>query len=372
MDTLKDFLERAYSIRQTPTYIANRCTDRKTIGPSCSVCVDICPQNIYPSGKRKRPIWDQCLKCGLCSASCPAKCITVPSRRAESFMIAAARKGRLTVACGREESGARLEVRCVASLSWEQLAFAALRDGVTVSLRKCPDCSNEFCKRTIENNLGKVRFFLGDETYGKTVKVLREGDPDDPDDNAEEPVSRRDFFNIFNDLSVDRAFAMMPKIDDIRDNGLIFRALLRDAVSEKAKDLPAADRPRYSVMMPRFTEKCYNCGYCATACPNGALKFVPGDESFTVTVDVWKCTSCGLCKNQCRADGISGIVAMRVSTLDTVAVARIKNHLCPVCGKPYPYSEEQEYGRCRMCEAKIRNEEHRNVRKQNKEKEESG
>ncbi len=355
MDTLNDFIEETYGIRKTPTYIADRCTDRKTIGPSCQICADICPQNIYPYGKRKRPIWDQCLKCGLCSAACPADCITVPSRRVESYMLALAGKGRLTISCEREDPGARLMVRCAASVSWEQLAAAALMKGVIISLRRCGECKDELCKNITEGNIEKLKFFLGDKVFESSVTILRDGDGAISSEDSQEVVSRRNFLSIFGNLSVDRAYSMLPAIDEPRDNGLIFRALLRDTVLKKT----GGDGEKYCVMMPRFTENCYNCGYCASACPNGALKFIQDSENFTVTVDVWKCTSCGLCERQCRVGGISKMTAMRVSTLGTVAIARIKNHLCPVCGKPYSYKEESDYERCKFCETRKVNEKRR-------------
>ncbi|MCD7750447.1 MAG: 4Fe-4S dicluster domain-containing protein [Lachnospiraceae bacterium] len=363
METLKDYLEGAYRIRKIPTYIADRCTERKSTGHACQVCADICPQNIYPTGKRKRPIWDQCLKCGICSASCPSRCITVPSRKMESFLMAAARKGRLTIACENEGSGAKLSESCIAAVSWEQLAYAALREGVVISLRACGECSYETCKEVIEQNLNELRFFLGEEVYQERVTVLRAGEEYEAP-AEEEAMSRRELFGFFSNLSVDTAFTMMPKIDNARDNGLLFRAMLRDAVAQKAADCEPADRPKYAVRLPHFTQNCYNCGYCVSACPNDALKFVQGENGFTVAVDVWKCTGCNLCKLRCRADGISGIVPMRVSTLGRVAVAKLPNHLCAVCGKPFPYGSDGDI--CKSCQAKKRNEAFKKRREERK------
>lgn len=367
METLKDYLEGAYRIKRIPTYIADRCTERKSVGHVCQVCADICPQNIYPTGKRKRPIWDQCLKCGICSASCPARCITTPSRRVESFLMAAARKGRLTIACENEGSGAKLSETCIAAISWEQLAVAALHEGVVISLRACGECSYDACKEVIEQNLSELRFFLGDEVFKERVTVLREGDEYE-DSTREEAISRRELFGFFNNLSVDTAFTMMPKVENARDNGLLFRAMLRDSVAQKAAETEAAARPKYAVKLPGFTEKCYNCGYCESACPNGTLKIVQGKDSFTVAVDVWKCTGCGLCKSRCRVDGISGIVPMRMSTLGKVAVAKLPNHICPMCGKPFSYETDKDH--CRVCETKLRNEAVKKKREERKKKKE--
>ncbi len=367
METLKDYLENSYRIKRIPTYIADRCTERKATGHMCQVCADVCPQNIYPTGKRKRPIWDHCLKCGLCAASCPARCITVPSRKMESFLMAAARKGALTIACENEGSSARINERCIADLSWEQLAYAALREGVVISLRACGGCDSEVCKGIIEQNLKELRFFLGEEIYQERVTVLREGEVYEAS-TTEEAISRRDLFGFLGNLSVDTAFTMMPKLGSPRDNGLMFRGMLRDIVAQKAAECEPTAKPKYAVRLPRFTKNCYNCGYCVSACPNDALKILPGESGFTVAVDVWKCTGCGLCKNRCRSEGISGIVPMHVSTLGKVAVAKLPNHLCSICGKPFPYDADKDY--CKACATKMRNEEARRKREERRKKKE--
>ncbi len=367
METLKDYLENSYRIKRIPTYIADRCTERKGVGHTCQVCADICPQNIYPTGKRKRPIWDQCLKCGLCSASCPARCLTVPSRKMESFLMAVARKGRLTIACENEGSSARLNERCIADISWEQLAYAALREGVVISLRVCGECDNEYCKNIIEQNMKQLRFFLGEEVYQERVTVLREGEVYEAS-ATEEAISRRDLFGFLGNLSVDTAFTMMPKLGSPRDNGLMFRGMLRDIVAQKAAESESSAKPKYAVRLPRFTKNCYNCGFCVSACPNEALKIIKGENGFTVAVDVWKCTGCGLCKGRCRVEGISGIVPMQVSTLGKVAVAKLPNHFCSMCGKPFSYETDLDH--CKTCETKLRNAEVRRKREERRKKKE--
>ncbi len=278
--------------------------------------------------------------------------------------MAAAKKGRLTIACENEGSSARLSERCIAALSWEQLAYAALREGVVISLRACGECSYDACKKVIEQNLDELRFFLGDELYQERVTVLREGDVYEGA-TGEEAISRRELFSFFSNLSVDTAFTMMPKVDKVRDNGLVYRAMLRDIVTQQAADSEPAARPKYAVKLPRFTKTCYNCGYCNTTCPTGALKFVQGENGFTVAVDVWRCTSCGLCKEKCRVKGISGIVPMRVSTLGTVGLAKLPDHLCSVCGKPFAYPTDGK-DICKACQTKQRTEGMRKAREEKK------
>ena len=347
MYTIKEYLEKAYGIRKDPSYIAARCTGRKSAGDNCNICSQVCPMGIYPSGKRKRPVWDQCAHCGICSAACPARCISPPQDRANNFIMAAAKKGPLTVCCEEEEGAFRLSVRCIAAVAWEQLAFSALNGGVVISLRECGKCGEGDLKTHISDNLKKLKLFLGEELYKEKVTVLSEGDEEI--EVPEEGVSRRDILSFFGNLPIDRAFSIMPKLGQSEDIGLFYRGMLRDAVKEASESEEGKGR-KYGVYLPRFTQKCYNCGYCVKACPNEALKMIKTQTGFTVAVDVWRCTGCGICKNICRSGGIAGISAMRVGTMETVALARLEDNLCPKCGKPFPRDTGEEI--CHTCVGK--------------------
>ena len=110
MNTLKEQLEAAYGLSRSPQYQAKRCTARKSRGETCNVCAEICPEKVFPSGKRKHPTWDACSHCGLCAASCPARCITPPVDRVKSFLMAVAKPGPLTLGCDAYEHTFRLSI----------------------------------------------------------------------------------------------------------------------------------------------------------------------------------------------------------------------------------------------------------------------
>lgn len=333
MYTIKERLEGEYGIGRVPQYIANRCSARKTKGEACAACADICPQGIYPHGKRKRPIWDQCVRCGLCAAACPARCITPPADRVNAYLMAVVKRCALTVGCDAQEHAYHLSLNCVAALSWEQLAYAALHEGVVLSLSGCARCERTYEAGVIRDNLKRLRFFLGEETYARKVKVLTEGELSYRD--MEETVSRRELLHFVGNMPLDKAFAALPRMESKRDNGLFYRAMLRDAVDGAGKGA-AEPRQKFGMFLPKFNGNCYHCGYCVRSCPNEALKILDSGGSFTVTVEAWKCTGCGICRNICRVDGITGIVPARISHLGVVALGRFPQNLCAQCGTPVP------------------------------------
>jgi NAD-dependent dihydropyrimidine dehydrogenase PreA subunit len=337
MDTIKELLSGRYGIERTPRYIADRCTARKTNGNACTACADICPQQIYPYGKRKRPVWDQCLKCGLCASACPARCITPPADRINAYLLSVVKRRPLTIGCDREEHACRISVRCAAAVSWEQLACAALREGVALCLYSCAQCDGGQGFRLIQDNLNRLRFFLGEERYAQKVAVWT--DKSEPVHETEETISRRELFHFIGDLALDKAYAALPDMEDSRSSGLFCRAILRDAAD-------AESGGKFGMFLPKFNERCYDCGYCIRACPNGALQTLDADDSFCIAVEPWKCTGCGICWKICRAGGITGIFPAQVPHLRQIALGRFPRHLCVRCGTPIPRTGDELCSAC--------------------------
>lgn len=357
MYTIKERLEGVYGITRTPQYIANRCTNRKSQGESCTACADICPEHIYPTGKRKHPVWDQCIRCGLCAAACPARCIVPPADRVNSYLMAVAKRGPLTVGCNSEEHTFQLSLRCLAAISWEQLAYAALQKGVVISLRQCAGCDCKAEYAIIQANLETLRKFLGENRFRQAVTILT--DENQSYTPPKETVSRRELLCFIGSTPLDKAFTMLPKVESKRDNALFYRAMLRDAVDEARQKNPESGE-KFGMVLPRFNNHCYNCGYCAHACPNDALKLLSGGPTFTVAVDAWKCTGCGICQNTCRSDGISGILPVKLSHLRTVALGRFPTSNCAECGNPFPPNPGVEL--CATCMNRRRAQELRRKR----------
>lgn len=348
VQNMGSLLQNNYYIGAVPTYNAMRCSDRKSLGCDCSVCFATCPMGIYPEGKRKKPVWTQCLKCGICAANCPDRCITPPAARVEQFLMAAAKKGETGICCREDSMALGLAVSCIAAISWEQMAYLALGEGLVISLKHCAVCENTNLKMLIMQNLEQLRFFLGDELFEKKVKILQGNDTYEPESTG---MSRRELFRVFREMPLDRAVQSLPKLENGQDNGLFYRGMLRDMVAENAADVDPKDRPKFRVKLPVFTEKCYGCGMCEKACPQKALKVQVNDQKqILVTVEPWRCTGCGICMNACKEGAISALGTMKVSTLSKVALKKIQGYACEDCGKLRP--KDAPEGVCTSCLAR--------------------
>ena len=346
MESIQEQLAVNYSITELPSYTASRCLDRKTGGGDCSVCTEVCPVMAYPEGKRKRPDYKNCIKCGICSAHCPARCIAPPAVRIDRFLMALGKPGELGISCDEDDSTVlSLHVNCLAALSWEQLAIAAVSKGLVISLNACGKCSREGFKGLISETLAQLRAFLGEELFAQKVKILENGAAYVPENTG---MSRRDLLQFFRHMPLDEAQQALPDPLIKQESGLFYRAMLRDAVRNAAAAVPEAEaKPRYRMDLPIFTDLCYGCNSCALLCPHKALKFITRGDTLIPTVEPWRCIGCTVCINGCSVHAISKVAPMKVSSLDRVALRKIPLFYCETCGKPRP--KDAERGLCFSC-----------------------
>ena len=360
MESFATVLQNQYGISGDPQYLSKFCMNAGTFGDSCSKCVELCPEHIFEDKKVKRPKFDACTKCGICMAACPSRAISPVSSRVREFMMAVARDDEISVGCGRDQEGWSVELECVAALSWEQIAIAAMRNGITISMRECGSCDREACRTQIVETIEKARRFLGDDLFFDKVQILEKGDDYELHGAG---ISRRELLTFFKRLPLDTAINMLPEFKNGEQNGFIYRGVLRDLVNGKYEATPKEQRPRYIVDLPALNDNCYMCGLCKRMCPEKALeiKQSPDGATFTVAVDAWKCTGCGACVKMCHEKAIDGLKPMSIPHLGRVLLKRIKRYTCSMCGSTIKPSSPD--GLCDSCRIKEK------VRKQKEEKE---
>jgi NAD-dependent dihydropyrimidine dehydrogenase PreA subunit len=114
---------------------------------SCTACKDICP---YGDQIFTRPNlvkdWDPCTDCGLCVSVCRSRCIS-PSPEQVERDTSAADTDNDTIWIGCEKSVRKNSMvrACIASLSWEALAYLALNKKIVLDLTPCGECENDTC-----------------------------------------------------------------------------------------------------------------------------------------------------------------------------------------------------------------------------------
>jgi len=235
--------------------------------------------------------------------------------------MALAKNEEISAACLEDEAGWTLSCDCLAALSWEQIACAALKNGLVISLRACASCDKKACAAQIISALAAAKKFLGDDIFFDKVHILEQGDSYEPHGNA---ISRRELFTFFKRMPLDTAMQLLPERRAGERSELLYRAVLRDLVQERCQKTPKEARTRYTVPLPSIMDNCNGCGTCARMCPEKALGLRETDDARLVTVDVWKCVACGKCTKFCTRKAVAGLQDMGVTHLGTVLIKRLK------------------------------------------------
>ena len=223
---------------------------------SCTACKDICP---YGDQIFTRPNlvkdWDPCTDCGLCVSVCRSRCIS-PSPEQVERDTSAADTDNDTIWIGCEKSARKNSMvrACIASLSWEALAYLALNKKIVLDLTPCGECENDTC---------------ADQLRAERTRQLKAAMPDNPL-----------HYGCYLPSFTDKCFAC----------GKCEKACRAGAL--KQEDLP--DGQTRMVVTPW---KCSECGVCVAACSNKGLDGMKLRQLTTLgPVSLHKCTKT-LCKN---------------------------------------------------------------------------
>jgi ferredoxin len=156
-----------------PVVFPKSCINHKPSNACCSVCADICRQNVFSSD---HPKYEKCLNCNLCSAACPTQVIRPPSMFSGKVdNCLQSEKKRLYIHCHQTENNdSDLILHCIASLPWEVYATFSLTKKVIFYLSRCEGCEYaEYAKALISD----VQSHLSKDFYNVHFPLFPDGFP---------------------------------------------------------------------------------------------------------------------------------------------------------------------------------------------------
>ena len=353
MSAITQYVATAVMEEHHPFLNSERCINRKQKRLPCTVCKDVCPEDVFQQVRGEHPKWERCIDCKLCVSSCPGRCLAAAPENLKPYLTGYDDSGIVRIGCTSSEHVAKLEEYCVASIPWEFIAYLALKMKVFL-YTPCADCEDSVARRLLEEHLENLKHFLGEKLYKAHVFRIQNDDDTPPEDSMDRVVTRTELLDMVKSNIKNRALKAVADVNVEDYDGLFYRRLLAAHVQklyEAAKE--QGNRTSFEVKLPHFTSSCYTCDACIRLCPQEAISFGPiKDGKRGIYLTPWKCTACDVCRIVCRDHGIDELRFMKVPHLERLLVTRVDAKVCSKCGKAIKPNSESDL--CTFCATKER------------------
>ncbi|MBR5474929.1 MAG: 4Fe-4S dicluster domain-containing protein [Lachnospiraceae bacterium] len=335
-----------------PTFNSLRCVNRKQKRQPCTICKDICPNDVFQQRRGEPPVWNRCVNCNLCVAACPSRCLTPSGETLEKYLEGYDNSGVVRLGCRKEEEFCKIKESCVGAIPWEFIAYLALRMKVEIYVRNCTGCPNETGLAMLQDNLVHVLNFLGERLFEKNVLVIQE-DADLPA-KEEKTVSRTELLGMLKQNMSKAALKLVPRLEENDFDGMLYRRLLANHVQKIHDDLADQGlKASFGVLLPKYNANCFACGTCGRLCPQDAISYTEEkDGKRGIIITPWKCTGCGICNVVCRESGMDGLTYIKVPHMQSLLLTRVPSATCTECGKALDPKKGKTI--CGLCEMKLK------------------
>ncbi len=281
-------LNRLTAEKAVPQVDKKKCLHRRRFLP-CQTCAHTCPSGAImfegSAGKTAPVFSDHCVSCGICAASCPARCITLPRVNWEEMFTQAAARTPLILGCSRSGKFQGMEepLPCAGALTGEFIAALCLARQFlpfAIDISGCAACMPR-ATWSLFRSLRKARAMLAPKKLPITLLFQAE---------QEAPCSRREAFSYLGHRLHQLAEELLDRRTGYAES--IHRALLLKTL---------AQNPGVEVLLDSWevNDACRGCGRCQNLCPQKAWVVQRNPDAVMLSHDIVKCFGCKLCSAAC-------------------------------------------------------------------------
>ena len=343
MPNVNDIANLAEALEKHPGLaFGDRCVAVRNRNATCRKCVQICPFDALNVEANELTLDStSCVGCGACVGVCPTEAL-VSVETPDNALSAAARvalenaNGVGTIACARISSkhladpSKYAEVSCLARIDESIIVELAAQGASSVMLvdGSCKTCKYRDCVAGVQDTIDQAKVVI--HAGGSSCSVERASSfPEElkiEDATGMFGSTRRGFFS--DAVSAARDTAMVAAKTTIEQE--LGMKAEEASIGERLRvtkggSLPTINAPRHDRLLNAFdalggqvgarlesrkfatvsidVDKCNSCGMCAVFCPTGALRRdeaqAPSDPISFIEFSSSECVNCSLCKDVC-------------------------------------------------------------------------
>lgn len=346
-----NFIQKAKLIN----YQGVSCLRNKYYHNTCSLCIDVCPENAFEVVRNKLTLSEQkCINCAACIGSCPSEAISIESFDPNSFVINLKEERESKLSC-------KNNTPCLAVFDEYHLISMVLRseNSIVCDLAHCKECNlNRDAKvqERILKNIQTSNDFLKSTALEYEIKT----------DYDKEINDRRAIFRV----AIEKVKESIKESDDqsitklhqesidskVPLKYIILKNSIKNLFDRVENKIISRDIPLFFEKQIDF-DKCTNCGDCIQFCPSEALKYTSDKQGINFIHA--HCIGCDICDHICKTDAIS---SKESYDLVNIVYERINNLVhyemvvCQECKCPFPYkSGEPICSRCSSFSSNFEN-----------------
>ncbi len=321
-------LAARYLARETaPRAEETRCLNYRQ-PDLCRRCFYSCPHNAILIDHQVTVLDDKCKKCGVCTASCPTRCLELPEANWPKLFSTAIKQEKLYLGCLKaKEIKTNLVVPCLGAIPAEFLSgIAALNnEPFNIDLTPCFDCNSRKALQQLRISMRKAEIMTG-SIIRFTARFAESDKTSSANllDQTNLAIFKRHGKSLASSLTASTN-SDYPFFSNDTDKGPLKKQLLLYILKH-------GQEGSLQVSSWQVGSKCTGCGICSGTCPNSAWEIEHKESMAHLIHKPVLCTNCKLCSKVCPVGAINPIlITLDNRTFNRILARSLQTWRCHKC-----------------------------------------